>query len=876
VSALSAPGPTLPPQDLDAEQSLLGAMMLSESAVDVATEIVRPNDFYRESHSVVFTAVQSLYGKNSPVDQITVADELATQGKLDDVGGTPFIYSLADAIPAVANVRRYAEIVHDLAVIRRLIAAGMEIAQLGYERSGSAAELVDRAETIVFDVAQDRTQDGLTPIKGLLVEEFARIEKLAESGSDVTGVPSGLKSLDRLLSGFQDSNLLILAARPGMGKTSLALGFARYVGVEANLPVAVFSLEMSRHEVTQRLMCAEALVDSQNLRTGKMRQEDWGRLVAACDRLSRAPIYIDDTAGVNVMEIRSKARRLKSQEKGLSLIIVDYLQLMQGATQSESRVQEISHISRSLKLLARDLDVPVMALSQLSRAVESRQDKRPILSDLRESGCVTGDTRVFLPESGTYERIDALVGREAFDVLAVSTDTWKLERATATRAFATGVKPVYRLRTRLGREVRATGNHKFLTVSGWRRLDELAVGDHLALPRTMPAGERSPIAPERLALLGHLIGDGCTLPRHVLQYTTREPELAQLVVDLAEASFGNAIRSRVQPERTWYQVYLPSSRPCGRGRGNPIADWLRTLGVFGLRSHEKRVPDAVFAQSAEGIATFLRHLWATDGCVRADGVYPTIRYATSSEMLARHVQSLLLRLDIRARLREVEMKGGAFRPAWWVDVSGRDDVLRFCTQVGAVGTRRQEAVAAIASRVRRIAANTNRDVVPASVWRSDVVPAMDRVGVSSRALQARLDMSYPGTALYRTGVSRERAGRVATVVRSAELRPLATSDVYWDSITSIEPAGAELVYDLTVDELHNFVANDVIVHNSIEQDADVVMFIYRDEYYVKDSETNKGIAELIVAKHRSGATDAVELAFRQKYTLFSDLARGEA
>ena len=396
MSAISAPGPTLPPQDLDAEQSLLGAMMLSEVAVDIATEIVRPNDFYREAHGVVFSAVQALYGKNAPVDQITVSDELATQGKLEDVGGTPFIYSLADAIPAVANVRRYAEIVHDLAVIRRLISAGMEIAQLGYERSGTAAELVDRAESIVFDVAQDRTQDGLTPIKGLLVEEFARIEKLAESGSDVTGVPTGLKSLDRLLSGFQASNLLILAARPGMGKTSLALGFARYVGVEANLPVAVFSLEMSRHEVTQRLMCAEALVDSQNLRTGRMRQEDWGRLVAACDRLSRAPIYIDDTAGVNVMEIRSKARRLKSQEKGLALIIVDYLQLMQGATVSESRVQEISHISRSLKLLARDLDVPVMALSQLSRAVESRQDKRPILSDLRESGSIEQDADVVM------------------------------------------------------------------------------------------------------------------------------------------------------------------------------------------------------------------------------------------------------------------------------------------------------------------------------------------------------------------------------------------------------------------------------------------------------------------------------------------------
>ncbi len=374
-------------------------MLLSESAVDLVTEIVRPHDFYRPANGVIFDAVQRLYGGNRPVDAITVSDELATMGKLDEVGGAPYIHGLSDAIPAVANVRRYAEIVHDLAVIRRLIAAGTAIAQLGYERSSSATELVDQAESLVFDVAQERVHQGLVPIKNLLHEEFERIEKLQESGSDVTGVPSGLRDLDRVLSGFQDSNLVILAARPGMGKTSMALGFARHVGVHENLPVAIFSLEMSKHEVTQRLMCGEGLVDSTLLRSGRtMRPEDWASLTAACDRLSRAPIYIDDTAGVNVMEIRSKARRLKSVEKGLALIIVDYLQLMSGSTSSrdDGRVQEISHISRSLKLLARDLNTPVIALSQLSRAVESRTDKRPLLSDLRESGSIEQDADVVM------------------------------------------------------------------------------------------------------------------------------------------------------------------------------------------------------------------------------------------------------------------------------------------------------------------------------------------------------------------------------------------------------------------------------------------------------------------------------------------------
>jgi replicative DNA helicase len=389
-------GLTVPPQDLDAEESLLGAMMLSESAVDIATETVRPEDFYRETHAVIYEAIQGLYARNAPVDAITVSDQLANMGKLDRVGGAPAVHALTDAIPAVANARRYAEIVHDLGLIRRLIGAGQEIVQIGYERQGSAAELVDKAESVVFAVAQQRSREGLTPIKGLLVEEFERIDRLNQAGTSLTGTPTGLGPLDRILSGLQPSNLVVLAARPGMGKTALALGFARYVGVNARLPVAVFSLEMSRHEVTQRLMCTEALVDSHHLRTGRLREEDWTRLTAAASRLSDAPIYVDDSAGLNIMEIRSKARRLKSVEKGLALVVVDYLQLMSTATAAESRVQEISQISRALKLLARDLEVPVLALSQLSRAVESRQDKRPILSDLRDSGSIEQDADVVL------------------------------------------------------------------------------------------------------------------------------------------------------------------------------------------------------------------------------------------------------------------------------------------------------------------------------------------------------------------------------------------------------------------------------------------------------------------------------------------------
>src|SRR5262245_56458696 len=458
-------------------------MLLSERAVADVTEVITdPGDFYREANGTIFRAMQHLLARSEPLDAITVTSELAKLGVLDDVGGAEFVHGLTAAVPAAANARQYARIVHDLAVFRRLVNAGVSIAQLGYERAGEVREAVDQAEAIVFNVSQAGAGGDLLPVSELLVEEFERIDKLQQSGSTLTGTPTGLKGLDGITSGLQPSNLIILAARPSMGKTALALGIARHIGAERNIPVAVFSLEMSRYEIVQRLMCSQALVDSQRLRTGRMQPEDWSRLTTACDQLMRAPVYIDDTAGTTVMEIRSKARRLKAQQPSLGLIVVDYLQLMGSSERPESRVQEISQISRALKVLARDLGVPVMALSQLSRAVESRTDKRPMLSDLRESGCLPGDARVFLPAAGGYRTMRELLGTSGIRVLALDQETWRLEPRVVTNVFSTGTKQVYRLTTRLGRTIRATANHPFLAFDGWTRLDELQPGTHIAVP----------------------------------------------------------------------------------------------------------------------------------------------------------------------------------------------------------------------------------------------------------------------------------------------------------------------------------------------------------------------------------------------------------
>ena len=626
--APSIPSAIVPPQNLEAEESVLGAMLLSATAIGAVTEVLHASDFYRESHGTIYQAALTLYGKGEPVDAITLANELDERSELERVGGTAKIAELAAVVPATSNAEHYARIVKEMATLRGLVRVGQEIQRLGQTRPGATTDLVDRAEQMVFELAQERVSGDFAHIHDLLNESFARIMHLYEAGVDVTGVPSGFRELDKLTSGFQPGNLIIIAARPSMGKSALALCAAANLAVRHETPVALFTLEMSKSEVTQRLMCSEAKVESQRLRSGRLAQDDWPRLTAACDKLMKAPIYVDDTGSITMMELRSKARRLKSREPKLGMIIVDYLQLMTSGSNPENRVQEVSQISRQLKVLARDLEVPILALSQLSRAVEQRHDKRPILSNLRESGCLAGATPVYLPDEGVHRPIEELVGTSGFRVLALNEKTWQLEPRRVTNAFATGGKPVFLLRTRRGRTVRATANHKFLAFDRWRRLDELEPGTRIASPR---------------------------------------------------------------------------------------------------------------------------------------------------------------RLD-----------------AW---------------------------------------------------------------GAGARSL------SDPELALLsKSGISRARAERVAEIVDSRELRSLAQSDVYWDEVVAVTPDGEEEVYDLTVDGLHNFVAANTIVHNSIEQDADLVAFVYRDEYYNGEESDSQGLAEIILAKHRNGPTDSVKLSFLKRYAKFTDLA----
>lgn len=397
------------PHDEDAEQAVLGSMLTDNDAVMAAVEVLKEDAFYREDNKIIYQAILNLYSKSEPIDIITLKDELESMGKFEQVGGFEYLASLPDKVPTTANVQKYIKIVEEKSVLRNLIKTANEIIELGYNPTEDVEDIMDGAEKKIFDIMQSKNTKSYTPIKDVLVESFTNLEKLYNQKQHVTGVPTQFYDLDDKTAGLHGSELILVAARPAMGKTAFALNIATNAALRANVPVAIFSLEMSKDQLVNRMLCSEAMVDSNKVRTGKLDEEDWTKLAEAIGPLSEAGVYIDDTPGISVMEIRTKCRKLK-MEKNIGLVVIDYLQLISGSNKRNgSREQEISEISRSLKVLAKELNVPVIALSQLSRAVEQRDDHRPMLSDLRESGAIEQDADIvmFLYRDDYYNKESA-------------------------------------------------------------------------------------------------------------------------------------------------------------------------------------------------------------------------------------------------------------------------------------------------------------------------------------------------------------------------------------------------------------------------------------------------------------------------------------
>ncbi|MFJ8360653.1 replicative DNA helicase [Streptomyces sp. NPDC093984] len=396
----------VPPQDLDAEQSVLGGMLLSKDAIADVVEILKGHDFYRPAHETIYQAILDLYAKGEPADPITVAAELTKRGEITKVGGASYLHTLVQTVPTAANAEYYAQIVHERAVLRRLVEAGTRITQMGYAADGDIDEIVNSAQAEIFAVTEQRTAEDYLPLSEIMEGALDEIEAIGSRSGEMTGVPTGFTDLDQLTNGLHPGQMIIIAARPAMGKSTLALDFARAAAIKHNLPSVIFSLEMGRNEIAMRLLSAEARVALHHMRSGTMTDEDWTRLARRMPDVSAAPLYIDDSPNLSMMEIRAKCRRLK-QRNDLKLVVIDYLQLMQsGSKRSESRQQEVSEMSRNLKLLAKELELPVIALSQLNRGPEQRTDKKPMVSDLRESGSIEQDADmvILLHREDAYEK----------------------------------------------------------------------------------------------------------------------------------------------------------------------------------------------------------------------------------------------------------------------------------------------------------------------------------------------------------------------------------------------------------------------------------------------------------------------------------------
>jgi replicative DNA helicase len=1167
-------------------------MLLSKDAISDVLEVIRPNDHYRPAHQLVHEVILDLYGRGEPADAVTVAAELTKRGEIARVGGAPYLHTLIASVPTAANAGYYARIVRERAILRRLVEVGTRIVQLGYAGDGDADELVDRAEAEIYGVTEHRVSDDYLPLSEIMPGALDEIEAIGSRGGGLTGVPTGFADLDALTNGLHPGQMIVIAARPALGKalaldtplptptgwttmgevqvgdyligadgrparvlaatgvmhrrpcfevefsdgtvitadaehqwrtatqasrrqqsgtrtarhqdvvttaqiaatvrcssadrrphhavavaqpaalparelpfppytlgawlgagtsdgatlrsadseiiaeieaegshhgsdadllrgvgvlgdkhipaeylrssegqrrallaglldtgghamtdgavqfsvtsrrlaadamelvlslgyrastttkrvrgrtaesstaytvsftpadkvfrltrklarqtfkddavaptrfitdvrqvpsvpvrcvqvdnadhmylasrswipthnSTLALDLARACSIKHGLTAAIFSLEMSRNEITMRLLSAEARVPLHSMRTGQLGDEDWTRLARRMSEVVDAPLFIDDSPNMSMMEIRSKCRRLK-QRNDLKLVIIDYLQLMSSPKRVENRQQEVSDMSRSLKLLAKELEVPVIAVAQLNRGPEQRTDKRPLLADLRESGCLTAATRILRADTGAEITLGELMASGERDVPVWSLDDrLRMSARTMTHAFTSGVKEVFQVRLRSGREVQATANHPFLTYDGWRPLGELAPGSRVAVPRGVPSPTATAPLPEpEVVLLAHLLGGGSFVRRQPLRYASID-EANLAVVAAAATHFGvTATRDDHEAARC-ASLRLPSPHHLTHGRRNPIAAWLDSLGVYGLRSHEKFVPARFFSLPDHQVAQFLRHLWATDGCVWWDAKLGQARiyYGSTSRRLVDDVAQLLLRFKVMTRVKETRKPG--YRPCFQLHIYGSENQLRFLDSIGVYGDR-SIAAGVCAEMLRPIRGNVNLDTVPREVW-TRVRRVLQERQMSHRQVAAAVGTQFCGSSLWQHAPSRPRLARVASILDDADLEMVATNDVFWDEIASVVSIGEQCVYDATVPGTSNFIANGIALHNSIEQDSDVVILLHREDAYERES-PRAGEADFIVAKHRNGPTATVTVAFQGHYSRFVDMA----
>lgn len=874
------------PNSKESEMMVLGCMLTSINSLNIAADALDDSDFYYTEHKIIFGVLKMAYRNDRPADIHLVAEELKRMGKLASVGGVSYVTTLAQYAGTSAYIEEYVQLVKNKSILRRMISAAEVVEKHALEEPEDVYGALDEAQTLFYKISQAANSSAGILLKEILLgikaesntpflKELEKRQELFQTKGPqdpgITGTATHFIDLDKLINGLNKSNLMIVAARPAMGKTSFALGVAENVCFKNNIPVGIFSLEMSAEQLLHRIICSQAEVESDKIKTGSLNGMEFQRIVSAVNHMQQFTMVIDDQPGLKITDLRARARRMK-ETHDIGLLVIDYLQLLSGSgthKSIENRQNEISEISRMLKNLARELNIPVICLSQLSRKVEDRQGHRPMMSDLRESGCLTGDSKIQDAETGIFYTIQELAESKKQIFIHAIDKELKIGKHRMIKAFYSGKKKVFRLTTRSGRSIKASANHPFLKLSGWTALENLRPKDQIAIPRELSTEKSTSLQDQELCLLGHLLGDGCILPKQPYHYTSADPVNLGIVKEAAYQLFG--IQGREVPQKNWAHIYLPSPFQLSRSKHHPITVWYSQMGIERVRSYHKKIPEAVFQADKRQIALFLHHLWGTDGNISSKKIKKrkesaAIYYASSSKELCNQVQKLLLRLGIQSHLATVASKKN-YRAMHHVHIFGVTNQKKFLQSVGSSG-QRGEMAKKLLPKLEAIESRTRVDVIPREAWSGIVKEAKQKHKMSWRAVCAGLQMEYCGSTLFKSRISRERMAALNKVMPTQQLQTLAQSDVFWDEIASIEELGIEDVYDATVENVHNFVANDIIVHNSIEQDADIVMFLLRREYY--DPMDKPGMAELIVAKNRHGGVGSVNLTFRKEIAQFAN------
>lgn len=865
----------MPPQNIELEESILGSLMMNKNVIIKIADILLPDDFYRYENKVIYETIIELFQDNKPIDIMTVTNRLKEKTLLNDVGGASTLASILNKVPATYNCEEYAQIIHRKRILRDLIAASYEIGRLGLNENDDIDMVLNEAEQIIFQIAKRKVDKNFVDIKSGLTDAFERIDMLQKNKGKLRGITTGFVDLDNLLGGLQKSDMVVLGARPSVGKTSFVLDIARKSGL-AGSKVAIFSLEMSSEQLVDRLIASEANVNLYNIRNGRLSTQgednDFALLHDAFSRLSEAAIFIDDTPGLTALQIRTRARRLMA-ETGLDLIIIDYLQLIGVSSSYSNPVQQYSEISKTMKIIARELNVPVLVLSQLSRSVEQRTPPIPKLSDLRETGCLAGDSLIMRSDTGELVPIKTLVNsKQKIQVHSLNHD-WSLVSKPISKAFSSGKKMTYELKLKSGSTIKASNNHPFWKVSGWTRLDELSKGDFVATPRKLKVSHpKNELTKDEIILLAHLLGDGCILPKQPYHYTSADPKNIEIVAKTAKKLF--KIKPNIVKQKNWWHVYLSSPQHLTHNVCNPITKWFETLNIERAHSYDKKIPSKVFTLDDKNIALFLKHLWATDGNISLKTTSknhkePAIYYSSTSYDLAWGVKHLLLRLGIRSKLTQT--KKGNYRPCYNVTIYGSKEHLKFLQLIGCYG-KRGEIVKDLIEQVKKTVANPNIDLWPCETWKLIIEPIMQSKNIDWKEFKTLLNTRKSKDALFKVGISEAMIKKIAQILKSPVIDNMINSDIIWDEVVSIKKLKVEEVFDVTVPGLHNFVANDIILENSIEQDADVVMLIYREDRWKKTPE-NENIATIDIAKHRNGPTGQIKLYFEDRCATFRNLEK---